>query len=159
MSESTQTLLQERWLWVSGTLLPLQASMTALCQCTTEWINSLYVNVSECLAWILLSQTHLDVLSVQRTVADTSMRQGIELLSTALQSVPVLQVQVVAFRDPLSTVEETPTAAGDHCSAVTVTWGWERRRQIVRKQSWEKFNTSVLLFGIINGSVWAVEKH
>lgn len=44
------------------------------------------------------------------------------MLCTVLQSVPVLQVGIVTFRDPLGAVEETPAAAGDHSSAVTVAW-------------------------------------
>lgn len=59
-------------------------------------------------------------LSVQQSVAALSVWQGVELLRTALQSVPVLQIGVVAFRDPLGAVEETPAAAGNHGCAVTV---------------------------------------
>lgn len=44
------------------------------------------------------------------------------MLCTVLQSVPVLQVGIVAFRDPLGAIEETPAAAGDHSCAVTVAW-------------------------------------
>ncbi len=64
----------------------------------------------------------LDTLSAQQAVAAFSVRQGIELLGAALQSVPVLQIGVVAFRDPLGAVEETPAAAGNHRCAVAVAW-------------------------------------
>lgn len=51
----------------------------------------------------------------------SSVRQGVESLGTALQSLPVLEVGVVALGDALGAVEETPAAAGDHRRAVTVT--------------------------------------
>lgn len=50
------------------------------------------------------------------------MGQLIKLLGAALQSVPVFQIRVVAFWDPLGAIEKTPAAAGDHCSAVAITW-------------------------------------
>lgn len=50
------------------------------------------------------------------------MGQCVELLSTALQTVPVFQLGIVAFRDPLGAVQKTPAAAGDHRCAVVVTW-------------------------------------
>lgn len=51
------------------------------------------------------------------------------MLGTALQPVPVLQVGVVAFGDPLGAVAETPAAAGNHCCAVTVAWKDRRRHK------------------------------
>lgn len=59
----------------------------------------------------------------------SSVWQRVELLGTALQSLPVLQVGVVAFGDPLQSVEETPTAARNHCGAVAVTWTREMRAE------------------------------
>lgn len=44
------------------------------------------------------------------------------MLCAVLQSVTVLQVGIVALRDPLGAVEETPAAAGNHSSAVAVAW-------------------------------------
>lgn len=39
-----------------------------------------------------------------------------------LQALPVLQVGIVAFRDPIGAVEETPPAGGNHSGAVAVAW-------------------------------------
>lgn len=61
-------------------------------------------------------------MALNRSTAAVSVGEGVELLGAALQPVAILQVAVVAFRDPLGAVKETPTTGGDYGCAVTVAW-------------------------------------
>lgn len=52
--------------------------------------------------------------------ASSSVRESVQLLCHTLQSVPVLQVTIVTLGHSIHSIQQTPAAAGNHCSAVTV---------------------------------------
>lgn len=88
-----------------------------------------------------------------------SLRQSVQLLSTALQSLPVLQVQIVVFRDPLSAVEKTPAAAGNHSCAVTVPWAGRRGDNGEKQHDAELHNKLALnWYGFLSGFKGSIKK-
>ncbi len=73
------------------------------------------------------------IFSIQSSAS--SVRKSIQLLCNTLQSVSVLQVSIVTLGDSVHSIQQTPAAAGNLCSAVTVSCKERSMHRLIVQQN------------------------